>query len=1248
MLIGCGEDCLTSIFNFLEFKSGMSDITFTIQKPFCAAINFAWLKADGEMLVVGWLRRLNCTPIAIKMGICQQELMLAGKSVVQSSGSCMDRDGLLPFIHFHFVFGGIDPTLREFNVSIALETEEKGWLSTTAGLILPPSGWYEPSLEVYHSGQFDIPVQPNGSNKEIDKEPIDVESRSTEELDFRIVQEIERSIIVNLPEDEDLQLALLARLSGVKLTNQQLIFLVGTSERATVLRGLIKGAEVIDVPLAGQFLYQDIRKRVKGRYLIFIQNLDVEIFVASDMGINLLQEQDSFSYIRMSCSRTELPDVPAQYQIVSVEDRIEHFAFNEFPHQVIKEICEQVDGDNRHSSYDLLVAERVFFNDTNLGTSVRQGISIKELLAGGRVSSHAVHERVRSLLKQTRLRGSGKSSRVEKRQRREVSAYVPDLNDNNPSYFKKCKVAIVTLEFEGPFRNGGIGTAYTGLAHTLASAGHDVTVLYCGQNISDSPIEEWVTSYATEGISLEVLPPVRHPFPNNEGRWKSYHVYQCLRERQFDIVHVHDLAGLGYYSMLAKKQGLSFINTSFILGLHSPIAWVREASNAFCSWEGELENDFMEQESIKMADVLVSPSKYMCDWIQDRAWELPEEMYVLPNICPDIALEDVAGQSSSTLKEIVFFGRLETRKGIELFCNALDLLNQQPCPPFRVVFMGKAADMGHDCPTDLYIKRRAARWAFPVEIIVSLNNKQALEYLKSGNRIVVIPSLSENSPFTVLECLKHQIPFLASNVGGIPELIEESGRARYLFEPNQRSLSERLLRGLINGVEPVEPAVQFVDVKMRWLALHQYCLNQGSSTVSCELVSTATKPLVSVCMAHKDRPQFLEQALMSLEGQTYDNFEVIVVDDESEQVESIEYLESLKKATFSFDLQVIRQKWSYLGAARNLAALHARGEYLLFMDDDNVAKPVEIGRFVEVASKQPEIDIFTPMNDRFRGDDYPQDSLVPIGVYLPLGGSAAFGFLQNVFGDANFLIKRKSFLKIGGFWESVDVGYEDWQFLAHATIAGLKQQVIPEALYWYRVGGGGMLLTTQVYNSLMTVFQPYWQRIKGGFQQLLPYLFMLNLRNHGRAGELSGRKHSEDALFELGQSLLLLNSENSFAGIRAHYQLFISILDSGLLCEATGTDPILLLPEFPSPEAGSLIVSVCLESPADTTCELFFLKDRSEDYSWKRCVALNIGKGLNSLMFKIDDLPIAGQLRLDPGFEEGVYKINSIEVRHTF
>ena len=49
-----------------------------------------------------------------------------------------------------------------------------------------------------------------------------------------------------------------------------------------------------------------------------------------------------------------------------------------------------------------------------------------------------------------------------------------------------------------------------------------------------------------------------------------------------------------------------------------------------------------------------------------------------------------------------------------------------------------------------------------------------------------MPSLQENSPNTVYECLEQGIPFIASNVGGVPELIAPDDHARVLFEPTRR------------------------------------------------------------------------------------------------------------------------------------------------------------------------------------------------------------------------------------------------------------------------------------------------------------------------------------------------------------------------------------------------------------------------------------------------------------------------------
>lgn len=1224
----------------------MTEVSFLIRKPFDGGINFASLTSNGKLTLTGWLSLSDVTPVAVQMGVGSHELVQPEKSAVSNTKMVLDGEIDVCFIYFYFIFENIDPDLRELDLAVVLQTKEQGLQQTSARLILPPNRWYgnrwyEPSYEIYPVAEGHDSCKPD----ELGIAPNGNEKIRQEQFEFRAVDEPERSIVIVMPRAEGEQLALLRQLVQSTLSREQLIFIFSDIDNGVnSIQSTIKGAEVVSFrPFAGHSQYLSLNQRIKGRYLIFIQNFFVDLDSPIDSAIALLKKQASLSYVNVTVQKSSKQ---VGYEVVSINDSPEYFVYSQFPHHVVGAVLDALEGRCGNLDCDFIVSERAFFNENSLAMSIRDRKSVKQIIAGEVESTPAIQERLRLILKKTRLRKLDGVGSAASRSKRKVSFYTPE-QVNEATVPSKSKIALVTLEFEGPFRNGGIGTAYTGLARALALAGHEVTVLYCGPNLSDVPVEDWIKHYAASGIRLEFLPPARHPLPDLDGRWKSYHVYEWLKGREFEIVHFHELAGLGYYSMVAKKQGLGFQRTSFIVGLHSPITWVREASNAFSQWQAELENDFMEEQSVKLADVVISPSAYMFDWIQDHHWELPKHAWVLPNICPEIELESVAGQAFSTLKEIVFFGRLESRKGVELFCDALDLLNQQPLPPFRVVFMGKVADLGPNCPTDDYISARAARWSFPVELLTEFNNKQALQYLKSGNRIAVMPSLTENSPYTVLECLKHQIPFVASRVGGIPELVAKGESQTHLFEPNKKDLADKLLRALVSDTGPCQPAVDFEQVERCWLGLHQYCLTE--SWVDQEEKSEEIfEPLVSVCMAHKDRPELLKQAIDSLKQQTYTNFELIIVDDESTKPETIEYLQKLSKTTFPFDCRLIRQPWSYLGAARNMAALHACGEYLLFMDDDNVAKPEEIETLVQIAARQPDIDIFTPANDRFRGSEYPDDSFVPIGFYLPLGNSMACGLLQNSYGDANFLIKRQSFLSIGGFWESINVGYEDWQFLAHAAISGLRQQPVPEALYWYRVGGGGMLLTAHAYNSLITVFQPYWERVKGGFRQLLPYLYALNLKNHGRAAEVSGRNQSEDALFELGQPLLSLNPNNRFSGIQAHYQIYLQNLDSGLVCEAIGDDPILLLPEFPIPESGSLIISISIVGSFDTVCELFYLKDANEDYSWKHCLGLKIAKGLNKIMFKIDDLPIIGRLRLDPGYKKGVYQIRSIEVRHAF
>jgi Glycosyl transferases group 1 len=89
--------------------------------------------------------------------------------------------------------------------------------------------------------------------------------------------------------------------------------------------------------------------------------------------------------------------------------------------------------------------------------------------------------------------------------------------------------------------------------------------------------------------------------------------------------------------------------------------------------------------------------------------------------------------------------------------------------------------------------------------------------LKRPGTLAVMPSLLENSPYAVAECLEHGIPFVASRVGGTSELVAPEDRERVLCEPTSDALAEALLRALRSGAAPARPARAPGDSLAEWL-----------------------------------------------------------------------------------------------------------------------------------------------------------------------------------------------------------------------------------------------------------------------------------------------------------------------------------------------------------------------------------------------------------------------------------------------
>ncbi|MBV8544075.1 MAG: class I SAM-dependent methyltransferase [Acidobacteria bacterium] len=397
------------------------------------------------------------------------------------------------------------------------------------------------------------------------------------------------------------------------------------------------------------------------------------------------------------------------------------------------------------------------------------------------------------------------------------SAPTPDSLLPTPS------VCIVSSEIIGPFNNGGIGTAMTGLAELLAGEGLRVTVLYTGAIWSpDVSLGPWRKRYAERGIELVALTiddmkSIAGPL-KDRGFGVPWLVYRYLAGRPFDIIHFNDCMGEGSLSLAAKRLGLAFADSLLVVALHSPSRWVLEANHTLPTSILFSAYHYAEKLSIACADMLWSPSRYLLDWVAARDFELPEQTFIQQYVIPLPVARD--GKRAGAISEIVFFGRLEERKGLRLFCNAIHVLRDELAQRgITVTFLGKPERCA-GIPSLDYIERRAANWQFPLRMMTELGQPEALRYLLAGGKLAVMASPVDNSPCTVYEALSLSIPFLAARTGGIPELIDAADQDDVLFHHSTESLAKALRKTLDQGARVATPAMPQEDSRRRWMSMH--------------------------------------------------------------------------------------------------------------------------------------------------------------------------------------------------------------------------------------------------------------------------------------------------------------------------------------------------------------------------------------------------------------------------------------------
>lgn len=240
---------------------------------------------------------------------------------------------------------------------------------------------------------------------------------------------------------------------------------------------------------------------------------------------------------------------------------------------------------------------------------------------------------------------------------------------------------------------------------------------------------------------------------------------------------------------------------------------------------------------------------------------------------------------------------------------------------------------------------------------------------------------------------------------------------------------------------------------------------------------TATKDLVSVICATRNRTHTLERTLSSIRQQSHQSYEVLVLDDGSDERTFVEYERLWKNLDDRFSLHRIRPSGSR-GAgpsqARNFGIPLAKGEYVAFLDDDDWWSREDHLAVAVETMRSADADYYFANMEGVRGDEvvipdwYHNSRELTEGrrvhespaVYeVPL--SAFVSVMQHhlVHPDAA-LVRRDLLTAVGGFFERVVFG-EDYDLMMRLVDKARRILYRPDSVAKYRLPTGDSISLTE-------------------------------------------------------------------------------------------------------------------------------------------------------------------------------------------
>lgn len=353
-------------------------------------------------------------------------------------------------------------------------------------------------------------------------------------------------------------------------------------------------------------------------------------------------------------------------------------------------------------------------------------------------------------------------------------------------------ICLVSYEYP-PETFDGIGTYTRNLAHALVKIGEGVDVITFTKQEPYEYVDGGVHVHRINPVGMKGLWRLKKIFPSKILAYSiavKNKIDQLLGEKPIDLIEGPEVKGELFYYLLARGRRKG---PPVVVKLHTPSYLVQKHNFRNVHIQEKVLN-FLEKQSVLMADHLTAPSRHLKETIAKDYRIDPRRITVIPHPVDTASfIPDTARVPNGSI-HILFAGRIERIKGVETLARAVPEVVQE-VKNCTFTFLGNdtnSSDNRRSLRQEIKKYLESQNCAERVTFLDRVGKENLIKYYQSSD-ITVIPSLYESLGFVCLEAMACGKAVVASDAGGLSEIVENHKTGLVATAGDPRALADGII-----------------------------------------------------------------------------------------------------------------------------------------------------------------------------------------------------------------------------------------------------------------------------------------------------------------------------------------------------------------------------------------------------------------------------------------------------------------------